>query len=182
VGKGAWSGQADVVLHDSNAAALVDFSSHKVLAGDSVLGIIEVKSVLRASDLRQAYNQLIDAKAATSAAQNVQRAGTWVVAFRGSSLGSLRPVIEAEHASRPDARQHWIDGVWILGVGGIVWVEPNNRLCPQPNGGARLRAIKSADTLFLMLWLMTDRLRNRVPSVPNLLDYAGLKDAWEFLD
>jgi hypothetical protein len=163
------SGQCDLVIYDADVPPLISYDAHSMLAAEAVRGVIEVKSTLSTSELDRAYDQLYEARAMSDQGVHGPAAG-WVIAFNtNAKLSVLRDRLQARHETH-DGRK-WLDGVWILGQGAIVWGMDDERPLERPRGGARLRVMRSHDTLFMMLWLISERFRDLAPNAIDLMRY-----------
>jgi hypothetical protein len=163
---GAVSGQCDILIVDPSIPAFWDEEDYRIVPAECVYGVIEVKSDLDATQLKDAWQHIARVKALPKTAYSIpdppRRTRTmygrdWsyiptvgmVFAYDGASLDSLCDAFEELADQYPS--EHCIDSVWVLNRGFINWWNPGlDMLEPGRAPGFGYKAVKATPRQMLM--------------------------------
>lgn len=140
---------------------------------ECVHGVIEVKSFLDSAQLKEAWRKLADIKGMEKKAYRphpgVRRSRTaygrtWdylptsgiVFAYDGADLTTLgSTLVELAEEEGVDRPHLYIDSVWVLNKGHLVWINPDNgKIDPMPEPHASLGSVVAEPKQVLLAMLM----------------------------
>jgi hypothetical protein len=163
------SAQCDIMILDPSTPPFWDADNYRVVPIECVHGVIEVKSFLDSTQLRDAWTKIAGIKRMPKKALRSNPGFTrtrtvygkvWsyvpacglVFAYDGADLQTLgTTLVELAGEEGEDQPECFIDSVWVLKKGGLVWLNPNNgRIDPSPEPGASLTSFDAEPGQVLM--------------------------------
>lgn len=188
---GKRSGQCDLLIKDPGAPFLLEKDEYRIAAAESIYGVIEVKSNLTTSELKDAYRKIAFAKDLPRTAyqesirprpSRTMYGSKWehlplvgmIFAFEGAELETLGDAM-AELAEEFEDRPHLqVDSVWVLNKGALVWSDPGTQqIRVVPNPGDAFQAIKATpgQVLTQLTAHLHELYASAWPSDLRMLDY-----------
>lgn len=170
---GEVSTQCDVMILDPGTPPFWDEDDYRVVPIECVYGVIEVKSFLDSTQLKETWRKLAEIKGMEKKAYRANPAmartriaygRTWdyvptsgiVFAYDGADLDTLGSTLAELANEEGDANPHlYIDSVWVLSKGHLVWVNPENgNIDPMPEPRASLASVTAEPRQNLLAMLM----------------------------
>jgi hypothetical protein len=166
---GEVSAQCDIMIIDPSTPPLWSEDDYRVVPIECLHGVIEVKSFLDSTQLRDAWTKIAAIKRMPKKAlrQDPAFARTrtvygkeWsyvptcglVFAYEGADLRTLgTTLVELAAEEGEDHPEFFIDSVWVLNRGGLVWLNPDNgRIDASPEPRASLASLDADPGQVLM--------------------------------
>jgi Domain of unknown function (DUF6602) len=157
---GEVSAQCDAMILDPSTPPFWDEEDYRVVPIECVHGVLEVKSFLDSTQLRDAWTKIARIKRMPKKAlrsnPGFMRTRTvygkvWsyvptcglVFAYDGADLRTLgTTLVELAEEEGEDHPEFFIDSVWVLNKGALVWLNPDNgRIDPSPEPRPSLGSI-----------------------------------------
>ena len=177
--------QQDIVIYDAfNCPTIFQDESTSLYPCESVYAVIEVKSTLNTTELRDGLSKVESVKQLIKnplplqlgpgiSTSGVQQTFGAVFAFTNStSIRTLRRNLSKMQREIP--RNHWINTVGVLDVSTITYVDPEeNNIVNHPADDFVLASWETGeDSLLLFYLLLMDHLNRSVATPPNMMAYA----------
>jgi hypothetical protein len=166
---GEVSRQCDIMILDPSTPPFWNEEDYRVVPIECVQGVIEVKSFLDSAALRDAWAKIAIIKRLPKMALRPHPGFPWtrtvygkewsyvpacglVFAYDSAGLGTLGTTLtELAEEEGEDHPEFFIDSVWVLKKGGLVWLNPDNgRVDPSPEPGASLGSLEAEPGQVLM--------------------------------
>jgi hypothetical protein len=166
---GEVSAQCDIMILDPSTPPFRDEGDYHIVPIECVHGVIEVKSFLSSTELRDAWAKIAAIKRMPKKAlrpnPGFPRTRTvygkpWsyvptcglVFAYDGADLRTLGTTLaELAEKEGEDHPEFFIDSVWVFSKGGLVWLNPDNgRVDPSPEPRASLGSLNAYPGQVLM--------------------------------
>jgi len=166
---GEVSKECDIMILDPSTPPFRDEEDYRVVPIECVQGVIEVKSFLDSAALRDAWAKIAVIKRLPKKALRPHPGFPWtrtvygkvwshvptcglVFAYDGADLRTLGTTLtELAEEEGEDHPECFIDSVWVLKKGGLVWLNPDNgRVDPSPEPGASLGSLEAEPGQVLM--------------------------------
>lgn len=166
---GEVSAQCDIMILDPSTPPFWDEGNYRVVPIECVHGVIEVKSFLDSTELHDTWAKIAGIKRMPKKALRPNPGFAWtrtvygkewshvptcglVFAYDGADLRTLgKTLVELAGEEGEDHPECFIDSVWVLKKGGLVWLNPNNgRVDSSPEPGASLASLDAEPGQVLM--------------------------------
>lgn len=163
---GSRSGQQDIMLVDPATPPLFERDDYRVVPIECLHGVIEVKSNLTTDELRKSWESIRQLKCIPKTAYSISPMNMsrraygrmypylpvtgMVFGYDGAGLDTLGQAMAELVAEEPDASK-WIDSVWVLNKGGLVWRDhETGTINAQPDPENDLSALSATPQQVLM--------------------------------
>jgi hypothetical protein len=187
------SAQMDLLIADPTAPFLLAADDYRVLAAETVFGVIEVKSYLSAAQLKSAYGKIAKFKAMRRTAYHQPLRFTqtrtaygrvWdtfppvgiIFGYDGDGMVSLGNAM-AEVAERYEDEPHLqVDSIWVLRKGSLTWADPvtrNINVCPEPGDFFRALDANPGEVLLHLTAHLHEYFARAWTPGFRILDYVG---------
>lgn len=185
---GNCSGQRDIAIVDPNIPALHTQQDVQLLPVESVRGIVEVKTNLTPAELVTDLNKLAEVKRMEKRAyrpglrqytvygETTHILPTYghIFAFSTNSMDRLLDAAIDWCKGRP--LRELPDSIWVLGAGGLVWVDDSDRLSVTPERGCHLGILlptRDENILLQMLMFMISMYSQSSDAALDLTGYMN---------
>lgn len=194
------SSECDIILYDAEISPiLLDKESYKIIPIECVYGILEIKSKLDKSELKDAFDKISRVKRLTKKAFYPQKDAVlkftslydkewdyyptlgFVFAYDSIDLLTLKDYLDEMHRNMPLHER--IDYVCVLNKGMIVnYDDKIDKLNHTPTSSTRLRAISSDNPLMLNTVFLQQLLQGAWMPKFRIMDYLKGKSFGNFID
>ena len=188
------SAQSDIMILDPSTPPFWDEDNYRVVPIECVHGVIEVKSFLDSTQLRDAWTKIARIKRMPKKAFRSNPGYTrtrtvygkvWsyvptcglIFAYDGADLRTLGTTLaELAEEENQDHPEYFVDSVWVLNKGGLVWLNPDNGridVSPEPRASLQSLDAESGQVLMSLTLHLYEHFGTAWTPEFRIIDYFG---------